>query len=73
MSSINISLKIKAQSKFAVLTVSEKYRRPMPTGMKAIPITKKVGSTVPAVRIGCHAGSLCCLNALSARQRSNLI
>ena len=27
-------------------------------------MTKKVGRTVPAVKIGCHAGSFCCLNAL---------
>lgn len=46
-------------------TSSEKYNRAIPTGMKAMPITKKVGSTVPAVNIGCHAGNLCCLNALS--------
>lgn len=26
---------------------------------------KKVGSTVPAVKTGCHAGSRCCLNAES--------
>lgn len=41
--------------------------------MKAIPITKKVGKTVPAVRIGCHAGSFCCLNALSATNVDMLI
>ena len=33
--------------------------------MNATPMTKNVGRTVPAVNIGCHAGSLCCLNALS--------
>lgn len=49
------------------LTSSEKYNNPIPTGMKAIPITKKVGSTVPAVNIGCQAGSLCCLKALSIK------
>ena len=37
----------------------------MPIGINATPMTKKVGSTVPAVNIGCHAGSRCCLNALS--------
>ena len=34
-------------------------------GIKATPITKKVGSTVPAVKIGCQAGKACCLNLLS--------
>ena len=38
---------------------------PIPMGMKAMPITKKVGRTVPAVRMGCHAGNLCCLKAES--------
>ena len=38
--------------------------RPMPMGMKMRPMTKKAGSTVPAVRMGCHAGSRCCLNAV---------
>lgn len=37
----------------------------MPIGIKANPIIKKVGKTVPAVRIGCHAGNFCCLKALS--------
>ena len=31
-------------------------------GMKATPMTKKVGRTVPAVSIGCQAGRACCLN-----------
>jgi hypothetical protein len=39
----------------------------MPTGRNAIPMMKKVGRTVPAVRIGCQAGNLCCLNALSEK------
>jgi len=39
----------------------------MPTGINAMPITKNVGKTVPAVNIGCHAGSRCCLNALSVK------
>lgn len=34
-------------------------------GINAIPITKNAGRTVPAVKMGCHAGSFCCLNALS--------
>lgn len=48
-------------------TSSEKYSKPMPTGRNAIPMMKKVGRTVPAVRIGCQAGNLCCLNALSEK------
>ena len=40
----------------------------MPMGMKATPMTKKVGRTVPAVRMGCHAGRRCCLKALSANR-----
>lgn len=35
----------------------------MPTGMNAMPMMKNDGNTVPAVSIGCHAGSRCCLNA----------
>lgn len=38
--------------------------RPMPMGMNMSPMMKKAGSTVPAVRMGCQAGSLCCLNAV---------
>lgn len=38
--------------------------RPMPMGIKMSPMTKKAGSTLPAVRMGCQAGSLCCLNAV---------
>ena len=45
----------------------EDTSRPMPIGIKANPIMKKVGKTVPAVRIGCHAGSFCCLKALSVK------
>jgi hypothetical protein len=36
-------------------------------GIKAIPMTKNVGRTVPAVKIGCHAGKRCCLKALSVK------
>ena len=38
---------------------------PIPIGINATPMTKNVGKTVPAVNMGCHAGSLCCLKALS--------
>ena len=49
------------------LTFSENQSIPMPMGMKATPMTKKVGRTVPAVRMGCQAGRRCCLKALSGR------
>jgi hypothetical protein len=45
--------------------LSEKNNNAAPTGMKATPITKKVGKTVPAVKTGCQLGSLCCLKLLS--------
>ena len=35
--------------------------------MKATPMQKKAGKTVPAVRTGCHAGNLCCLNGVSTK------
>ena len=37
-------------------------------GAKRIPMMNSVGSTVRGVRIGCHAFSRCCLNAVSAEQ-----
>lgn len=42
--------------------------RPIPTGRKMIPTTKNVGNTVPAVKMGCHAGNFCCLNRDSETQ-----
>ena len=42
----------------------EVTKMPMPMGMKMRPMMKKVGSTVPAVRMGCQAGSRCCLKAV---------
>jgi hypothetical protein len=38
----------------------------------AILSKKNDGKTVPAVRIGCHAGSRCCLKALAAKHYSKL-
>ena len=35
------------------------------SGGRCVPITKNVGRTVPAVRMGCQAGRACCLNLLS--------
>jgi hypothetical protein len=46
-------------------TLLEKCSKPIPIGMKATPMMKKVGKTVPAVRMGCQAGNRCCLKALS--------
>ena len=54
------------------LTFSENQSIPMPMGMKATPMTKKVGRTVPAVRMGCQAGRRCCLKALSGRALDRL-
>ena len=36
-----------------------------PMGAKIMPMMKRVGRTVLGVSIGCHALSLCCLNAVS--------
>lgn len=47
------------------LAVLEKCSNTTPMGMKSIPMTKKVGSTVRAVSTGCQAGSRCCLKAES--------
>lgn len=40
--------------------------------MKTIPIIKKDNITGRGVRIGCHAFNLCCLNAVSNHNISNL-
>lgn len=50
------------------LTSSEKYSRATPTGINNIPIIKKVGRTVPAVKTGCQAGKRCCLKAESMKR-----
>jgi hypothetical protein len=42
--------------------------RATPKGMKAMPMAKNAGRTVPAVNIGCQDGSFCCLNFVSARE-----
>ena len=44
----------------------------MPIGIKATPMMKNVGKTVPAVKMGCHAGNLCCLKALSKTTENGL-
>lgn len=38
-------------------------------GAKRMPMMNNVGSTVRGVRIGCHAFSRCCLNAVSIRSQ----
>ena len=48
-----------------VLTLFEVTRNRAPSGTNMMPMMKKAGRTVPAVRMGCHAGSLCCLKAVS--------
>ena len=42
-------------------------RKPTPKGTNMMPMRKNAGSTVPAVNMGCHAGSLCCLNLVSVK------
>lgn len=46
------------KSEIPQLTVFDKCNKMTPTGMKAMPMMKKVGKTVPAVRTGCHDGNL---------------
>jgi len=43
-------------------------KRITPRGMNAMPMAKNAGRTVPAVRIGCQAGSLCCLSFVSEKK-----
>ena len=52
------------------LTLFDVTKRVTPSGMKTIPIAMNAGRTVPAVMIGCHAGSFCCLNLVS-KMKSN--
>ena len=40
-------------------------------GAKRMPTMNSVGRTVRGVRMGCHAFSRCCLNAVSGRERRN--
>ncbi len=48
-------------------TMLEKWSRTPPSTTKTIPMPKKRGNTVLAVRMGCHAGKRCCFNAVSSR------
>lgn len=43
-------------------TLFDATNKTAPTGMKIIPMTKNVGKTVPAVKIGCQAFNFCCFN-----------
>ena len=49
----------------SIPTPLEVTRSAIPSGINAIPMAKKAGKTVPAVKIGCHAGNFCCLNFVS--------
>jgi hypothetical protein len=40
-----------------------------PIGTKTSPTMKKTGRAVEAVRMGCHAFSRCCLNAVSKKRK----
>ena len=51
------------------LTSCDVVNRTAPRGTKITPITMKAGMTVFAVITGCHAGSLCCLNAESEKKK----
>ena len=51
-----------------VLTLSEETKRTDPIGINTTPMTKNKGSAVEAVRIGCHAFSLCCLKFVSTEE-----
>ena len=53
--------------KHSSLTLFDVSKRTAPSGTNITPITKKVGITLFAVITGCHAGSLCCLNAVSIK------
>lgn len=66
---INIYFKKSLQQLLSILvfTPLDVTSRAIPSGINAIPMAKKAGSTVPAVRIGCHAGNFCCLNFVSAK------
>lgn len=48
-----------------ILTLFAVIRKPMPSGINAMPIANNNGKTVLAVNTGCHAGSFCCLNFVS--------
>lgn len=51
-------------------TESDARRQATPRGMNTIPMTKKVIMTGTGVKIGCHALSCCCLNAVAANKVS---
>lgn len=51
------------------LTRFVRYSKPKPIGINAAATAKNIGITFRAVRIGCHAGSRCCLNAVSIREK----
>lgn len=54
-----------------ILTLLEVSKSTAPRGTNITPRTKKVGITLFAVITGCHAGSLCCLKAVSVKIKTN--
>lgn len=58
-----ITIKPQTRTSNSLILLDVTYR-PIPIGMKMSPMTKKAGSTVPAVKMGCQAGKRCCLNAV---------
>lgn len=55
-----------------MLTLFEVTSKATPSGMKAMPMAKKAGRTVLAVRIGCQAGNFCCLNLVSEKNKKKV-
>lgn len=43
----------------------EVMRKATPSGINAKPMANMKGKTLVAVKTGCHAGNLCCLNFVS--------
>jgi hypothetical protein len=46
----------------------EESTSPMPSGTKMSPMMKNEIMTAFGVKIGCHAGSFCCLNGLLTKR-----
>lgn len=50
------------------LTLFDITSSAIPIDKKTIPMEKNIGNTDDAVKIGCHAGSFCCLNLESKEE-----
>ena len=50
---------------FSICTFVAAINKPIPTGIKLIPMKKSVGNTFFGVKMGCQAFKRCCLIALS--------